>query len=129
MINRLHGNFNGLTDSEQRPLRPIGTTAREVAARTGKLLATLRSMPGVRVCAGVRLAGDHQPIGFAITAGTEVLLIESVAWPSGIYSTTTEGRILCDGVYIGQSVRPLLGAVRRLRRTLRHRHRVSAVIV
>ena len=129
MINRRYGSLEGLTDSERRPLRPIGSSAREVAARTGRLLSTLRATPGVRVCAGFRIAAGHQPIGFAVIAGTQIVLVESVAWPRGTYSTAPDGRVLCDGIYIGQSVRPLVTAVRRLRRTRTHRNWVSAVIV
>jgi len=129
MINRRYGSLDGLTDSERRPLRPIGSSAREVAARTGRLLTTLRATPGVRVRAGVRIAAGHQPIGFAITAAAQVVLVESVAWPRGSYSTAPDGRVLCDGIYIGQSVRPLVAAVRRLRRTLPHQHWVGAVVV
>jgi len=129
MIHRLRGGLDGLTDSEQRPLRPVGSSVREVAARTGRLLTKLRSMPGVRVCAGVRIGDDHLPIGFAITAGTQVMLIESVAWPVGSYTVAADGRVLCDGIYIGQSVGPLIGSIHRLRHTLPPHHRVSAVIV
>jgi hypothetical protein len=52
-----------------------------------------------------------------------------VAWPRGAYTTAPDGGVLCDGTYIGQSVQPLLGAVRRLRRVLPRHHRVGAVVV
>jgi hypothetical protein len=58
-----------------------------------------------------------------------VVLVDAVAWPPGSYSTSTAGAVFCDDVYIGQSVRPLLGAVRRLRRLQPPGHRVSAVVV
>lgn len=129
MIYPLYGNADGLTDSEQRPLRPIGYSVREIAARTGRLLVRLRSTPGVSLRAGVRIAPAAQPIGLAVITDGQVLLVESVAWPGGIYSTTPDGRVHCDGIYIGQSVRPLIGAVRRLWRTLPGLHRVAAVVV
>jgi hypothetical protein len=129
MTQRLHGSLDGLTDSEQRPLRPIGMSVREVASRTGNLLSRLIDIPGVRLFAGVRVAAHVPPIAFAISAGSQVLLVESVAWPSGAYSTAPDGGVLCDGTYIGQSVQPLLGSVRRLRRVLPRHHRVGAVVV
>ncbi|HET9894561.1 MAG TPA: hypothetical protein VFQ44_06460 [Streptosporangiaceae bacterium] len=39
---RSHGNLDSVTDSERRALRSIGTTAREVAVRTGDLLGAAR---------------------------------------------------------------------------------------
>src|SRR5690349_88299 len=125
MIDAFRTDAAGLTDSEQRPLRPIGTSVREAAARTGRLLARLWTMPEVRVCTGVRIAAGQQPIGFAVITGAQVLLIESVAWPGGTYRTTPDGRVHCDGLYIGQSARPLVGSVRLLRRTLPRHHRVA----
>jgi hypothetical protein len=129
MTQRLHGSLDGLTDSERRPMRPIGMSVREVAARTGSLLAQLIDIPGVRLFAGVRVAAQLPPIAFAISAGSQVLLVESVAWPRGAYTTAPDGGVLCDGTYIGQSVQPLIGSVRRLRRRLPRPHRVGAVVV
>lgn len=129
MTQRLHGSLDGLTDSERRPLRPIGMSVREVAARTGSLLSRLIDIPGVRLFAGVRVAAHLPPIAFAISAGSQVLLVESVAWPRGDYTTAPDGRVLCDGTYIGQSVQPLVGSVRRLRRVLPRPHRIGAVVV
>ena len=129
MLTRLRGGLAALTDSEQRPLRPVGCSVREAAARTGVLLARLREMPGVRVCDGVRVGTDGPPLGFAVTAGALVLLVESVAWPAGAYRTGPDGRVFCDDLYIGQSVRPLMESARRLRGSLPDRHRVGAVIV
>src|SRR5215471_8434070 len=88
---RYFGDLNAITDSEQRPLRPIGSTAREVAARTGVLLTD----PGLPL------------VPHVISAGRRLVLVESVAWPPGRYETSADGRILCDGVYIGQSVQAL----------------------
>ena len=59
---RYFGNLNAITDSEQRPLRPIGSTAREVAARTGVLLTDLASDPSVRIFHGVRPADPRLPL-------------------------------------------------------------------
>jgi len=127
-MNDLHGSLDGLTDSERRPLRPIGMSVREVAARTGALLARLADMPGVQLFACVRVTAGLPPVGHVISAGPHVLLVESVAWPCGAYSTGPDGDVLCEGTYIGQSVQQLLGSVRRLRRRL-PRHRVGAVVV
>lgn len=128
MTHRLYGSLNNLTDSERRPLRPIGMTVHEVATRTGNLLAGLVNAPGVRLFAGVRVSAQLPPITFAVSAGRRLLLVEPVAWPRGAYTTTPSGGVLCDGTYIGQSVHPLIGSVRRLRRVLRH-GRVAAVVV
>ena len=57
-----------------------------------------------------------------------MLLIESVAWPSGAYTTTPAGGILCDGIDIGQSIHPLVVSAQRMRR-LSRRRRVGAVVV
>ena len=128
---RCHGSLAAITDSERRGLRPIGTTAREVAARTGILLNELLARPGVRIFLGVRAAAapDLPRIPHAISAGRQLILVESVAWPPGRYAARTAGRIHCDGTYIGQSVRPLANAVRHWRETLPRGHRVSALVV
>jgi hypothetical protein len=130
LARRYHGSLDAIADSERRALRPIGTTAHEIAARTGVLLADLVTFPDVRIFQGVRPAGADVPrIAHAVSAGRMVVLVESVAWPPGRYLTTTTGRIHCDGVYIGQSVRPLIAAVRHWREVLPRTHRVSAVVV
>jgi hypothetical protein len=127
---RYHGRLEGITDSERRSLRPIATSAYEVATRTGELLAVLIAIPGVRIFRGVRLAGaDMPPIPYAISAGRQVVFVESVAWPSGHYVTAENGRIHCDGTYIGQSVRQLIATVQQWRKILPRNHHVSAVIV
>lgn len=127
---RSHGSLDTIVDSERRALRPIGTTAYDVARRTGDLLAGLVDRPAVQVFHGLATAGaDLPPIPHAVCAGRRLLLIESVAWPPGRYETTTNGRVYCDGTYIGQSVRPLLAAVSHWRTVLPISHRVSAVIV
>lgn len=127
---RYHGSLDAVTDSEQRPLRPIGTTAVDVAARTGALLAELVANPSVRIFRGVRPTGvDASPTTHAIAAGRSLILVESVAWPPGQYRTGGGGRVHCDGVYIGQSAGPLLASLRHWRRVLPRGHRVSAVVV
>ncbi len=127
---RWHGSLEAITDSERRPLRPIGATAREVAAMTSELLTELLSMPSVRIFAGVRPGMAELPrISHAIMGGSRLCLIESVAWPPGQYVTTRPGGVHCDGVYIGQSVAPLLAAVRHWRALLPHGHRVKAVVI
>jgi hypothetical protein len=127
---RFHGSLAAVTDSERRLLRPIGTTAYDVAVRTGNLLAELISVPGLRIFHGVRASVPSVPvIGHALSAGRRLLLVESVAWPPGWYTMTAAGRILCDGTYIGQSTRPLRDAVRQWRGALPRGHRVGAVVV
>lgn len=127
---RFHGSLAAVTDSEHRTLRPIGTTAYDVAVRTGDLLAEFTALPAVRIFHGLRPAIPNLPVvGHALSAGRRLLLIESVAWPPGWYTTTAAGRILCDGTYIGQSARPLADAVRHWRAVLPKGHRVAAVVI
>jgi len=127
---RYFGDLNAITDSEQRPLRPIGSTAREVAARTGVLLTDLAADPSVRIFHGVRPADPSLPlVPHAISAGRRLVLVESVAWPPGRYETSPDGRILCDGVYIGQSVQALRTAARQWSGLLPRNHRVMAAVV
>lgn len=117
-------------DSERRPLRPIGATAREVAARTGELLAELLTLPSVRIFEGVRpTSADLPRIAHAVNAGCRLVLVESVAWPPGRYVATSAGYIHCDGVYTGQSAGPLMAAVRHWRAILPRGHRVKAIVV
>jgi hypothetical protein len=116
-------------DSERRPLRSIGTSAAEVNTRTGDLLAGLAGRRGVRVVTGVPVGGGETPIPYAICAGRLIMLLDSVAWPAGTYSITADGRVLCDGTYIGQSAGQLIGAVHRLRHAIRGERRVEAAVV
>ncbi len=127
---RFYGSLDAITDSERRALRSIGMTAGEAAAKTGVLLADLLALPGVRIFQSVRPASAEVPrIPHAINSGCRVVLVESVAWPPGQYAVMPTGRIHCDEVYIGQSVRPLVSAVRHWRSTLPRGHRVSALVV
>jgi hypothetical protein len=128
MAHRLRGTLDSLTDEEGRSLRPIGMSVREAADRTGALLHPVADHPGVRLYAGVRVAEGAPRIGFAVSTASHLLLVESVAWPSGSYTVAADGCVLCDGTYIGQSVHPLLGSVRLLRRLVR-RLVVGAVVV
>ncbi|MFI7543500.1 hypothetical protein [Actinoplanes sp. NPDC049599] len=128
MIDARHAGPARIVDTERRPLRPIGTTASEVARRTGELLTGLLRLPGVRLYQGVRLNGQP-PLPYALSAGPRVVLVDAVAWPPGSYATSAAGAVFCGGVYIGQSAGPLLGAVRRLRRLQPRGHRASAVVV
>src|SRR4051812_32369333 len=121
MAYRLRGTLERLTDDDRRPLRPIGMSVREAAARTGSLLERLTDIPGVRIFAGVRVAHRGPRIVFAASTASHVLLVESVAWPSGEYTVAGEGRVFCDGVFIGQSVQQLRGSVSMLRRQTRRR--------
>jgi hypothetical protein len=124
------GTLDEITDSERRALRPIGVSAHEVAVRTGELLAFLLTLPSVQIFRGVRTAADDvPPIPYAISVGRRVMLVESVAWPPGQYQVDRDGRIHCDGVYIGQSVRPLIATVCHWRQLLPRGHRVSALVV
>jgi hypothetical protein len=130
LAQRCHGRLEAITDSDRRSLRPIAASAYEVATRTGELLADLITIPGVRIFRGVRPGGaDLPPIPHAVSAGRQLVFIESVAWPPGHYETAENGQIHCDGTYIGQSVRPLIAAVQRWRKILPKNHHVSAVIV
>jgi hypothetical protein len=127
---RYHGSLDAVTDSEQRALRPIGTTAVDVAARTGTLLTELVANPSVRIFRGVRPTGGHAwPTTHAVAAGRSLVLVESVAWPPGHYRTGGDGRVHCDDVYIGQSVGPLLASLAHWRRALPRGHRVIALVV
>jgi hypothetical protein len=127
---RCHGSLDMITDSERRGLRPIERSAREVAASTFDLLADLLELPGIQMFQGVRAPVTDVPrTPLAISAGRQLVLVESVAWPSGRYATTRSGRILSDGVYIGQSVRPLLATIRDWQESLSSSHRVSGVVV
>ena len=117
-------------DSERRPLRPIGTSADEVHDRTGRLLAALDDRPGVKVFRWVQLGAEQQtPIPYAVSAGRLIVLVDSVAWPAGTYSTTADGGVLCDGIYIGQSVYQLVAAVQRLRHRMPREFLIEAVVV
>lgn len=125
-----HGSLDAITDSERRALRPIGTTAHAVATRTSALLAGLPLLPGMRIFQCLRPAAAGLPlVAHALSAGRALLLIESVAWPPGRYDCGPDGAVHCDGVYIGQSVRPLLGAVAHWRQALPEGHQVSALVV
>lgn len=127
---RQHGDLSTIGRSGPRPLRPIGASAAEVAGWTDRVLAELVSVPNVRVFRGIRPAGSTLPAsGHAVAAGRRLVVVESVAWPPGWYRTDADGRVLCDGQYIGQSVRPLVAVVGHLRRLLPRSHRVHALVV
>lgn len=126
----MHGNLALVIDTERRALRPIGTTAYDVAVRTGSLLAGLLCRPGIQIFHGVRSSATGEPrIAHVVSQGQRLLLIESVAWPSGCYAAADGDRIHCDGVYIGQSVRPLITAVQHWRGLLPADHEVSGLVV
>jgi hypothetical protein len=126
---RWHGSLNSITDTQLRGLRPIGVTAHEAAVRTGALLAELVALPGIQIFQGVRQgAADLPRIPHVVTAGRKVILVESVAWPPGRYTAATEGRIYCNGAYIGQSMRPLKRAIRHWQEILPPGHRVSGLV-
>lgn len=126
---RTLGSLEKITDSERRALRSIGTSAYEVATITGGLLAELLVLPGLRIFQGVRSSSGAPPVPHAINSGRVVIFVESVAWPPGRYAVMAGGRIHCDGLYIGQSIRPLITAIRWWRETLPDGHQVSAVVV
>lgn len=130
LARRSHGSLDAITDSGRRALRPIGATAREVAARTSALLTELLTLPSVRIFAGVSPPMQESPqVSHAVSAGSSLVLIESVAWPPGHYAVTAAGQIHCDGVYTGQSAAPLMAAVSHWRSCLPRGHRVRAVVV
>jgi hypothetical protein len=95
------------------------------------MLGELPAGPGVRIFQGVRPAAaeDLPRIPHAISARRQLILVESVAWPPGRYQARAYGRIHCDGTYIGQSVLPLVNAVRYWRDALPRGHRVGALVV
>jgi len=127
---RCHGSLDTVTDTERRALRPIGTSAHEVAVRTGALLSELLAVPGILLFQGLAPGSGEMPhIPHAVCAGRRIVLVDSVAWPPGRYTATTAGRIHCDGGYIGQSVGPLMAAVRCWQQALGPAHDVSALIV
>jgi hypothetical protein len=125
-----HGRLESVRDSERRGLRSIGCTAYEAASRTGVLLADVTTAPGVRLFFGLRVPGSDLPsVPHAIQVGREVLLVESVAWPSGCYQVSGDGRLYCNATYTGQSIQPLLVVARRWRDALPRGYRVTAVVV
>jgi hypothetical protein len=127
---RHHGDLSSIDLNGQRSLRPIGATVAEVAEYTDDLLTGLTTVPNMRIFRGFRPAGTTlPPTSHAVSAGRTLILVESVAWPPGWYRTGVDGRIHCDGQYIGQSVDPLLAAIRSVRATLPRRHQVSALVV
>jgi hypothetical protein len=127
---RYYGSLDVITDSERRLLRPIGCTAREAADRTGALLNYLRLDPSVRIFHGIRPADPNLPlIPHVISAGRQLILLESVAWPPGQYETGSNGHIRCDGTYIGQSVQALRDSARHWSELLPRNHKVAAMVV
>jgi hypothetical protein len=127
---RLHGELDAISDNACRPLRPIGMSASDVARQTRSLLIELIKFPSVRIFQGVRTHGTHSPpTAHAVTAGKTIIFVESVAWPPGTYTLGNNGRVSCDGRYIGQSVRPLLDVVSHWRDVLPRNHRVFALVV
>jgi hypothetical protein len=127
---RCHGSLDAITDTERRALRPIGTSAHEVAVRTGGLLRELLAGPGILLFQGLAAGSSDLPhIPHAVCAGGRIVLVDSVAWPPGRYTVTAAGRIHCDGGYIGQSVGPLMRAVRCWQQAIGPGHAVSALIV
>jgi hypothetical protein len=127
---RFQGSLEEIIDSERRALRPIGTTARDVAERTGALLSDLLDCHDLWVFQGIRSATPGSPrIPHAISAGRQLILVESVAWPPGRYATSSTGQIYCDGTYIGQSAGPLLAALDHWQAVLSSGHQVNALVV
>ncbi|MBB5112520.1 hypothetical protein FHU28_002359 [Micromonospora echinospora] len=119
-----------VADGEHRSLRSIYATTRQTATRTAMLLAGLTDLPGVRIFQGIRTAdGSAPPLPHAVSRGRHLILVESVAWPGGWYGAAPDGRIHCDGVYIGRSIGPLSTAVNWWSRQLPGGHRVSAMVV
>lgn len=129
MFRHFHGSLDAITDSEWRSLRSIGVTAREAAVRTEDLLSRLFELPSVRVFHCIHPAAGVPPVPHVVTSGRRLVFVESVAWPPGRYATTSAGLIYCDGMYIGQSVHPLITAIRRWQACLPNGHYVSAVVV
>jgi hypothetical protein len=127
---RLHGNLDSIPDDDSRALRAIGMPTAELVARTGAMLTTLVDRPNVHVFHAIRTrAAQAGVVSHVVSAGRVLILIESIAWPAGRYELDDDNRVLCDGVYIGQSANPLLAAVSHWRDALPHGHRVTALVV
>lgn len=128
---RYHGRRGVWTaDGGSSALRPVGASPADVVARTGNLLAALLEVPSVRIFSGVGPASaDAVPVSHAVAAGRVVVLVESVAWPAGRYDLDAQGRVISDGMWIGQSVAPLMRTVAAWRAALPRSHRVSALVV
>jgi len=130
LARRFYGSLDVISDSARHGLRPIGASALEVAARTDTLLTELVALPSVRIFQGVHPANSHGPrIPHAVNSGRQLILIESVAWPPGRYSSAESGHILCDGADIGQSVTQLRAAVQHWKRVVPRTHRVTGLVV
>lgn len=127
---RRYGDLSAVSADDGRPLRPIGLAIGDVAARTDALLATLTTIPSVRIFQGVWPEGEPRPVAMhAVSAGKLVVLIESVAWPPGRYRMDATGQVRCDGQYIGQSTHALNAAARNCKLLLPRFHQVSALVV
>jgi hypothetical protein len=128
-LTRYHGDLGATSAEEHRALRPVGMTRADVVARTDALLTPLIERPGVRIFRSVRLARvSGTASAHAVSAGRTLVLIESVAWPSGRYAMDAAGELSCDGHMIGQSASPLAAAVTAFRDRLPRRHRVRALV-
>lgn len=127
---RCYGSMQGITESEHRPLRSVGASACEVAARTSALLVELLEFRNVRIFIGTRPLGTDLPrVSHAVSAGLGVVLVESVLWPPGEYQVGFDGRVYCDRVYTGQSVAHLATAARLWQQILPRGHQVKALVI
>jgi hypothetical protein len=127
---RCFGTLTDVSDSERRALRPIGQTVAQTVALTEALLDELVELPGSLLFLGVATpTGDLPRIPHAVYAGNQVILVESVSWPAGRYEVDQQGRIHCNSIYIGQSIRQLGEAVQQWRAVLSEDHHVGAVVV
>jgi hypothetical protein len=125
---RIFGTLDLPESGAPRSLRPLGMSVGQAATCTGVLLTELLNDPAVRLFRGVNAPGA-EPSTHVVVAGRQVVLVESVAWPAGRYHVDRDGRVHCDGVPIGQSVRPLLDAVAYWREVLPRHQRVTAVVI
>lgn len=127
---RQYGDLAAIEADEGRPLRPVGMAISEVVGRTDALLSKLIAIPSMRIFRGVRPPGAGRPVAtHAVSAGRQLILLESVAWPPGSYRMDPTGRVCCDGEYIGQTIRSLSGSVSTCRGLLPRSHQVSALVV
>jgi hypothetical protein len=131
LTRRYHGRRGvGSAEPGSSALRPVGARAADVVAWTGGVLAALLEVPSVRIVSGVGPASaDAVPVSHAVAAGRVLVLVESVAWPGGRYDLDAQGRVISDGMWIGQSVAPLMRTVAAWRALLPRSHRVSALVV
>jgi len=96
---------------------------------TARLLSQLLAFPSVRIFHGIRPAEANRPrIPHAISAGRQVNSGRLRSLAPGKYTKLPTGQIYCDSRYIGQSVLPMISAVRHWRHTA-DRPQVTGLVI